>query len=327
MIEKRCKVAYNASMSQRASRKRKTYAPNPPVLGSLALAAVATGAYAIARPLTRWGSADVSGVGCRSSFQLSGWPAFREVFSWMWYGSSPWSHHFQGLTHDESNWYFSTTERVFKVPLESKTPTVVSPSVDQTSQIQGKDHFGDIDYYNGSVYVPVEPAPVKILQLDAATLKPIRSIDFLTAQSQMPWVAIRPSDGMAFSSEFLAQCIYMHNLKDGSSTRIPLSCNGAPFMIERVQGGVFDPSGKLYLSSDGEPGGIYGVDASTGVVSSRFDIPRRTKIFSFRADEVEGLTYWDLGERGQLHASVLHSFHLPGFDDRLSIRGLSKVQG
>jgi hypothetical protein len=251
-----------------------------------------------------------------------------QAFSWLSYGYAPWSHHFQGLTHDDAYWYFSTTERVWKVPLGSRSEAdaVASPTVFDIGILQSMKHMGDIDYYKGHLYVPVEPAPVKLLQLDAKTLSPVKAFSINPVQKEMPWVALRPSDGMAFSSEFNATCIYMHNLNDGAVRSIPLLCRGKPFAIDRVQGGTFDPNGNLYLSSDGEPGGVYGVDVETGNVSSHFEVPRRSKIFSFRADEVEGLTYWDLGDRGQLHVSLLHSFHLPGIRDSLSIRGLVQVK-
>jgi hypothetical protein len=185
------------------------------------------------------------------------------------------------------------------------------------------DHLGDIDHFNGALFVPVEPPPCKIVRLDAKTLTFIDSMP--VAQADAPWCAVRDEDGTLFSSEFNATRLYAYHLSSGRRWQVPfVDKSGTPTRIGRVQGGTFTPGGRLFVAGDDVGGGIYGIDPETGVVESMTPVPRKqfVPLVGARADELEGLTYWDRGTGTPLCQLVCHSGHVFG-DDPMSIRTFS----
>ena len=89
------------------------------------------------------------------------WPKDREM---------GWSHEANGVCHDQNNWFFSQNGILWKFPIthrigdtckeENRAKGIykVNPKKNLEAWLGtsvSKIHLGDIDYYNGYVYVPV----------------------------------------------------------------------------------------------------------------------------------------------------------------------------
>jgi glutamine cyclotransferase len=136
---------------------------------------------------------------------------------------------------------------------------------------KGYDHIGDISYYNGFIYAPVEDLPEEfplVLLYDAETLEytgTYYELDPTYLPDGIPWCTVDAENGYLYTSPFHdADNIVAFNLSDLSfSHLIPLS-----EQITRVQGGDF-VDGKLYVNLDtsGQYREVKAIDVNTGEVS------------------------------------------------------------
>ncbi|TFB11899.1 hypothetical protein E3V55_02505, partial [Candidatus Marinimicrobia bacterium MT.SAG.3] len=110
----------------------------------------------------------------------------------------------QGVATDGVDWYFSARQTLFKTNYDYDFLVVNENPIPQFLQDQSYDHIGDIAYFEGKLYAPIE---------DASYVKPIIclydavSLDFTgefaqVPQSHIPWVAVDPRTGYFYSSEF-----------------------------------------------------------------------------------------------------------------------------
>jgi hypothetical protein len=173
-----------------------------------------------------------------------------------------WTNELQGVAHDDSSWYFTSTNWLFKIPLRIPLGT----SKDDWFGVNpppGYNHFGDPDYSKGALYVPVlGPNGWGIAIYDPATLLP-RNVVYVSSAvmpSDAPWVAINPVDGRLYASTFNTKALYAFDILPTNPPTLSYSHQIAvkhpdgrlaegPLL--RVQGGVFSPRGTLYLSVEG----------------------------------------------------------------------------
>jgi hypothetical protein len=201
----------------------------------------------------------------------------------------------QGVTTDGTYWYFSWRLGLQKTDLGynviEKNALAIPALLAAT---EGSDHIGDIDYYNGTLYVPIEdsssythPNIVKFdLDLNAGQVYPV---DNTLMTAGVPWVCV---DGPR-ASVYIAQwdptpAIYVLALGDLTYVRsIPLSVT-----LGRIQGAkVFE--GAFYASDDNAVKSIYKINLETGTVIDLFDMNH--------GNEEEGLAFLALPDGSLMH--------------------------
>ena len=229
--------------------------------------------------------------------------------------SSPgYTNKLQGVAHDSSHWYMTNKVKLRKIPVRCDLgdPAACSASVGIPWQLRAYNHLGDLDYYDGRLYVPLEGSAPAIGVFDA-DLKYI-SHALLPSATDAPWCAINPVNGHLYTSSFLASVVREHrmtwsgnNLTLTYVASIALRDNaGKPLSLDRVQGGAFSARGHLYLVSDVAGHGIKGFDLETG--RQQVSIPVQ---FNGHHEELEGIDIWDLdggqapGINGQIHLQVI----------------------
>ena len=199
-----------------------------------------------------------------------------------------WHPYPQGLAWDGSHWYASTSHEggfnhLYKLDgdgnLILKEVNVIPPSLAEG----GYDHIGDLDYWNGKLYVPIEHEPVlNGLRVNAtfavydSELKFTQS--FKTSQFHAPWCAIDPETGYLYSSEWNdAWDLYVYDPVEGRLVKkVHLDKR-----LSSVQGGDFY-RGYLYLCLDDPHKDVCRIDPKTGKVLDL--IPTEIQ------EEMEGLT-------------------------------------
>jgi len=242
-----------------------------------------------------------------------------------------WSEECQGIANDDDSWYISQRFTLWKFPRRFDLNTGVSGADPargiRTAEIprflrdRAYDHFGDPDYYQGRLFVPLEGSaghsrPCQLLVFDARTLRYLSAADMGPQPTNAPWCAISPWDGLLYSSPFdgVAELTgYQMSFRGDALTLTPVRGLrlfdefGEPTHVDRVQGGAFSPgSGLIYLVSDtGSDGGIFVFDARTGIKVGRIWIGYKTGW----GQELEGVAVCPSGGApgigGQVHTVMI----------------------
>ena len=175
----------------------------------------------------------------------------------------------QGIAFDGVYWYFSGRQYLCKTYLNYSIIIENRNPIPEELKKQGYDHIGDIDYFEGIIYAPVEDYRYKngTFVLYFAENLTYTGKYIKTSQSHMPWCAIDPETQLLYSSEFdNVRSLYVYDLKKDFRRLkdLPLSQT-----LHRVQGGTIH-NGLLYLSCDDFGERIYIVDIKTGKVLDSF---------------------------------------------------------
>ena len=196
----------------------------------------------------------------------------------------------QGVATDGVDWYFSARSALYKTNFDYNFLIVNENPIPQFLQDQTYNHVGDIAYYEGKLYAPIEDAsydkPI-IALYDAITLE-FTGEYAEVPQSHIPWVGVDTQTGLFYSSEFDSVnklFVYDPNQDFALIYEVPLDTT-----LSRVQGGAF-LGDYLYLACDNGDY-IYAVDIATGAVSNIIKVPS--------AHEMEGIEAYDL-DSGYLH--------------------------
>ena len=196
----------------------------------------------------------------------------------------------QGVATDGVDWYFSARQTLFKTNYDYDFLVVNENPIPQFLQDQGYNHIGDIAYYEGKLYAPIE---------DASYVKPIIGLydavslnftgDFAQVpQSHIPWVAVDPRTGYFYSSEFNGVnnlFVYDPNQNFALIDEVQLDTT-----LSNVQGGAF-LGDFLYLACDNGDF-VYEVDITFGRVTNIIKVPA--------GHEMEGIEAYNL-DSGLLH--------------------------
>jgi hypothetical protein len=245
-----------------------------------------------------------------------------------------WSEELQGVSHNEDHWFITQKSRIWKIPVGiDLNGTIDGDDPDRgiiTARIPSAlsddyDHFGDLDYHNGYIFVGLENShrdfTARMACFNAANLEFIGSAILTEQGTHASWCAINPADGFLYSSAFddvtaLFAYRFLVNNNNFMLTfdhMAPLVSEAEePYQLSGIQGGVFsvgDTQTYLYLSSN--------ADDTRGVQVFNWPDGRHvqeifidTELDTF-GEEIEGLTYWDLslntapGIQGQLHVLEL----------------------
>lgn len=262
-----------------------------------------------------------------------------------------WNKNLQGVCHDDKNWFFTQTEKLWKFPVghplnekvEKADPVNGILMLDYRKFRNDHDvHLGDIDYFcyneKGYIFAPVEEDGEPYIAVFSA-----EDLSFITKQTikrngryyeHLAWCAINPNDGCLYTSDGTVKCTFEDEAspivvysvdyeavqnKSGNFLNLlrylyPTDEDGHWVERKETQGGCFDDKNHLHISNGygwGERSNddfgiaVFDVPADATTINakmithSRNAYPFKFEFHSFYGEEVEGLTYWDLTERGK----------------------------
>ncbi len=202
----------------------------------------------------------------------------------------------QGVTTDGSSWFFSWKLGLEKTDLDYVTQlSVTTTAIPPDLAVLGDNHIGDIDFWNGMIYAPIEDGPSyrhpHIVLFDPATLMAGQehALSDTPLTKGVPWVSVDAARGHAYVAEWdpTPQIFVLDLTTLAFQGAIPLHRT-----IGRIQGTkVFE--GSLYAASDDDAKDIYKINLDTGTV-----IP----LFAFHQPfEQEGLVFLDRPDGSLLH--------------------------
>ncbi|MBL0375471.1 calcium-binding protein [Rhizobium sp. KVB221] len=175
----------------------------------------------------------------------------------------------------------------------------------------GFDHVGDIDYYNGKLYISLDSEAGDyqnghVAVLNASDLSYTGELYELVGAPSNPhddvasWVAVDGANGLGYGKEWQnGTTINVYNLEDWSF-KGTLEMDQS---LKNIQGAkVFE--GKLYFSAHDNTKGVYTVDLQTGHVENLFDIPQAPNSFN----ETEGIAVRALPNGGiEIFVEMIHA--------------------
>lgn len=210
------------------------------------------------------------------------WPKDREM---------GWSEECNGVCHDANNWFFTQNGNLWKFPIthslndscksENRAKGIykINPTASLAAWLGGSVselHLGDIDHYNGYIFVPVGAKLKK--GNNSYTLKGISyfrasdlgyvGTEILSREDKsiftsLGWLAINPRNGMLYTSDKIAYNetkgtqSKIHIYKIGDMTKsYPLTFHSTAILVdeyglalkrEHMQGGCFDDDNHLYI--------------------------------------------------------------------------------
>lgn len=241
----------------------------------------------------------------------------------------------QGVAHDDENWYFTNQWYIFKIPLSTDLTTINNiQSYAVRGLPQDCGHFGDLDYYNGKLYIPVEDCPwldsycpkdgshedcrLYIYSAQNPGAGPEKYVRLARGNyigySHIAWVSVHPETGLVFTQWAFAQGSTLYpwvdvypdisNVPNGSSVKEDYWLDtflqsGAAFTVRRVQGGKITRDNYLYLVSDDNQdrsrAGIY----TFKVKERRADLLRTIGPNGYvGGEEMEGIDVVDVAGKG-----------------------------
>ncbi|HEX2571216.1 MAG TPA: hypothetical protein VH877_16785 [Polyangia bacterium] len=247
----------------------------------------------------------------------------------------------QGVTHDATSWYFTNAKtalgdpqsHIWKYPVTTDVNN--DPSPYYSNPWQGTyNHFGDIVQTSGVVYVALEASGGSAsraafgafntqLQYYGYGVLPAFPSTAPAGADQggsCPWVAYNPRDGLFYSSSF--NPAYLNKYSIGIYSTAPrvrvtyqgsvklYDSAGTALTLQRIQGGKFSSSGKLYLSQDVQGGGLVVIDVYDGRLQTRIPVQFDP---AGENEELEGLDLWDLedgrapGILGHVHVILVQN--------------------
>jgi hypothetical protein len=249
----------------------------------------------------------------------------------------------QGVTTDGHGWVFSWQGGLERT-LDDYTPVAVgtippqlavAPSLgsDGTNQV-GDNHIGDVDYYNGLIYAPVEDGGTSVgpIQLndpeyqrphialyDARTLAYTGvsyPLDVRIHEAGVPWVAVDARRREVYTAEWDMphDRLNVFDLQMRFKRFLPLvypASLGPGFRLSRIQGAkVWGHT--MYATRDDADKTVFSIDLRTGDV---------TKLFSLKPStpdaELEGLAVRPTADGALLHVLIVLDNKLP--DDASTI--------
>jgi hypothetical protein len=201
----------------------------------------------------------------------------------------------QGLTTDGTSWIFSGNTGLEKTSATFVSSTKNTFAIPLVLAAQGSNHIGDIDFWNGTIYAPVEDgknyASPKVVLYDAASLGSgtVYDIPQNLQTKGVPWIAVDGPRGVAYMAEWdPTPAINVFSLATMTFVRsIPLSSPTG-----RVQGGKVY-KGQLYLTTDDAQKTVRKVHLASGTIFPLFALNASV--------ELEGLVFFARPDGSLLH--------------------------
>jgi hypothetical protein len=220
----------------------------------------------------------------------------------------------QGVTSVGQGWVFSWQGGLERT-LDGYTP-VAFATLPAELALAGDNHIGDIDYYDGLIYAPVEDgdeyqAP-HIALYDAKTLLYTGvsyPLDVAISEAGVPWVAVDRRRELVYTAEWdmphdrLNVFDVRMRFKRFLPLRYPPSF-GPGFHLSRIQGAkVFGHT--LYATRDDADKTVFSIDLRTGDVTSLFALKPSVPA------ELEGLAVRRTADGALLHVLIVMNNDLP----------------
>lgn len=201
----------------------------------------------------------------------------------------------QGVTTDGTSWFFSGTTGLEKTSATFASTKKNAIAIPLLLAAQGSDHIGDIDFWNGTIYAPVEDktyAAPKVVLYDASSLGAGTVFDIpQNLQTKgVPWIAVDGPRGVAYMAEWdPTPELHVFALATMAYQRaIPLSTPTG-----RVQGAKVY-KGQLYLTTDDATKHVYKVHLASGTIFPVLDL-------NLAGVELEGLVLFARPDGSLLH--------------------------
>lgn len=271
--------------------------------------------------------ASASALTCTTTWKLVGTDTFRDQDALL---------RSQGVTTDGHGWVFSwqgglerTTDAFLPTAIGTIPPQLaVAPSLDANGGNHlGDNHIGDVDYYGGLIYAPVEDGgqglgPVKvndpeyqaphIALYDARTLLYTGvsySLPVAISEAGVPWVAVDARHRQVYTAEWDMphDRLNVFDLHMRFEHFLPLqypASLGPGFHLSRIQGAKVWGN-TLFATRDDAHKTVFSIDLLTGQV---------TKLFSLDpggSAELEGLAVRRTGDGALLHLLIVLDNQLP----------------
>ena len=184
----------------------------------------------------------------------------------------------QGVSSDGSNWYFSWNAGLESTDLGfNRLKTANTPF---SLLLQGLDHMGDFDEYEGILYVPMDRSTngyekPRVALFNAKNLSYTGKIYTLQGAPNnrehdiASWIAVNGAAGVAYGKEWQdGNTLNTYRMSDWSfSGTLKMDRS-----LSRIQGAELY-RGALYMSSDNSTQSVYRVDLGTGHVDELFRLP------------------------------------------------------
>ncbi|MCD9021040.1 DUF6923 family protein [Cohnella silvisoli] len=181
----------------------------------------------------------------------------------------------QGVATDGNSWIFNSPYGLLRTELDGKTVKARNAmAIPAAISAQGGDHIGDISYYDGKIYAPIEDGAhyehPYIALYDANTLEYTGTSFALPLNLHIggvPWVAVDAGRGQVYTAQWSnAAVLNVFSLDDMHLIKtVPLTQT-----IDRIQGAEIY-NGFLYASSDNSTQTVYRIDPDNGNVTVAFD--------------------------------------------------------
>jgi hypothetical protein len=235
---------------------------------------------------------------CTNGWRLSGTDTFRGQDALM---------RSQGVTSDGSGWVFSWQGGLSRT-LDNFVP-VAAATIPPDLAVQGDNHIGDIDQYNGLIYAPVEDGDAyqhpHIALYDARTLLYTGKsypLDVGIHEAGVPWVAIDHRRAEVYTGEWDMP----HDRLNVFDTQMRFK-RFLPLVglhLSRIQGAKI-LGHTMYATRDDADKTVFSIDLRTGVT---------TKLFALQPDvpaELEGLAVRRTSDGALLHVLIVMNNRLP----------------
>lgn len=201
----------------------------------------------------------------------------------------------QGVATDGASFYFSWQLGLEKTGLDFEMTANNQTAIPESLQDLGSNHIGDIDWWDGTLYLPIEDGSdylnpvIARYDPDTLTVRDTFPLSGTLLTEGVPWVAVDGPRSKLYVAEWdPTPELHVYDLATVTYERsIPLGT-----VMHRIQGAkVFE--GSLYLSTDDDVKGIYKVNLDTGAV-----LP----LFAFHAEfEEEGLVFLAMPDGSLMH--------------------------
>lgn len=246
-----------------------------------------------------------------------------------------WSNDVQGVAHDDNNWFITTTEQIFKIPvgLDLRTVTYPGPGVDlrllqNYPQLVGFHHNGDpvVYKFNGVDYLllpiegPSEQGSVAVLR--CSDLSYIDHAALVQQSNDAGWCAV-DTDGFLYSSRQHTTGMFKYSVdwsrlqNQGILSITYLGSNafyneqGQFLDLVTMQGGEFAPGGELLFIISGFYDDSDGLEDREGIHMFR------------RFTETNGNTGWRREQHSTRGFGYFDFYYDPGFPTYEEPEGLT----
>jgi hypothetical protein len=226
----------------------------------------------------------------------------------------------QGVTTDGAGWFFSWQGGLQRT-LDNYVP-LAAATLPPELALGGDNHIGDIDYYNGLIYAPVEDGDAyqspHIALYDARTLLYTGvsyPLDVGIHEAGVPWVAVDARRAEAYTAEWdmphdrLNVFDTQMRFKRFLALHYPDSL-GTGFHLSRIQGAKVDGR-TMYATRDDAEKSVWSIDLRSGEVKKLFALKPAVSA------ELEGLAIRRTADGALLHVLIVMSNELP--DDATEI--------